>query len=66
MSLMTYQQTGPRAKAIRQAVQTKNMPPWCADPHYGKISRTGTTPGFLNLFSLFAIECDRFSQDNGT
>jgi hypothetical protein len=38
MSLMTYQQARPWAKAIRTAVLQKKMPPWFADPHYGKFS----------------------------
>ena len=36
MSLLTYQQARPWAKAIREAVLMKKMPPWFADPHYGK------------------------------
>jgi hypothetical protein len=35
MSFMTYQETRPWAKAIREAVVTKKMPPWFADPNYG-------------------------------
>src|SRR5262245_46256092 len=35
MSFMTYQTTRPWAKAIRDAVVNKKMPPWFADPHYG-------------------------------
>ncbi len=38
MSLITYQEARPWAKAIRQAVVTKKMPPWFADPHYAKFS----------------------------
>ena len=38
MSLMTYEQARPWAKSIRQAVLTKKMPPWFADPHFGKFS----------------------------
>jgi hypothetical protein len=36
MSFLTYKDTRPWAKAIREAVLTKKMPPWFADPHYGK------------------------------
>ena len=36
MSLLTYQQARPWAKAIKEAVLLKKMPPWFADPHYGK------------------------------
>jgi len=35
MSLLTYENTRPWAKAIKTAVVTKKMPPWFADPHYG-------------------------------
>lgn len=38
MSLLTYGDTRPWAKAIRQAVLTRKMPPWFADPHVGKFS----------------------------
>src|ERR1017187_9090982 len=38
MSLLTYQDTRPWAKAIRQAVLTKKMPPWLADPAHGKFA----------------------------
>ncbi len=38
MALLTYQDARPWAKSIRQAVLTKKMPPWFADPHYGKFS----------------------------
>lgn len=36
MSFLTYQDTRPWAKAIRQAVLTRKMPPWFADPAHGK------------------------------
>jgi hypothetical protein len=38
MSFMTYDQVRPWAKAMKTAVVTKKMPPWSADPHYGKFS----------------------------
>jgi hypothetical protein len=38
MSFMTYDSTRPWAKAIKQAVATKTMPPWFADAHYGHFS----------------------------
>jgi hypothetical protein len=38
MSFLTYDSTRPWAKAIKTAVLTKKMPPWFADPHYGKFS----------------------------
>lgn len=38
MSFMTYDEVRPWAKAMKTAVLTKKMPPWSADPHYGKFS----------------------------
>jgi hypothetical protein len=38
MPLVTYQQTQSWAAAIKQAVQSKQMPPWFADPRYGRFS----------------------------
>lgn len=38
MSFLTYEQTRPWAKAIKAAVLNQKMPPWFADPHYGKFS----------------------------
>jgi hypothetical protein len=35
MSLLTYQDARPWAKAIKAAVETRKMPPWSADPAYG-------------------------------
>jgi hypothetical protein len=36
MSFLTYKDVRPWAKAIKAAVLQKKMPPWQADPHYGK------------------------------
>jgi copper type II ascorbate-dependent monooxygenase-like protein len=49
MSLLTYQDARPWAKSIRQAVLTKKMPPWFADPNYGH---------FVNDRSLSQSEID--------
>ena len=38
MAFSTYEQTRPWAKAIREAVRTRKMPPWFADPCCGKFS----------------------------
>jgi hypothetical protein len=35
MAFLTYSQTRPWAKAIREAVALKKMPPWFAEPGYG-------------------------------
>ena len=37
MSFLTYQQARPWAKAIKEAVLLKKMPPWFADPHYWQV-----------------------------
>jgi len=36
MPLLTYAQARPYAKAIKAAILQKTMPPWPADPHFGK------------------------------
>jgi len=38
MSLLTYEETRPWARAIKAAVTTGKMPPWFADPHYGRFA----------------------------
>ncbi len=38
MSFLSYKEVRPWAKAIREAVITRKMPPWPADPHFGKFS----------------------------
>ncbi len=38
MSLLTYKEARPWAKAMRTAVLTKKMPPWFADPAHGKFA----------------------------
>src|SRR6266550_1358352 len=35
MSLVSYEDARPWAKAIRAKVANREMPPWGADPHYG-------------------------------
>ncbi len=37
-SFYTYESTRPWAKAIKTAVLTRKMPPWFADPRYGKFA----------------------------
>ncbi|MBI3696679.1 MAG: cytochrome c, partial [Acidobacteria bacterium] len=36
MSLLSYQEARPWAKAMKEALLLKRMPPWFADPHSGK------------------------------
>jgi hypothetical protein len=42
MSFLSYDSTRPWAKAIKSAVISKKMPPWFADPHFGKFSNDRT------------------------
>ncbi len=38
MALLSYEQTRPWAKAIKTNVLSGKMPPWPADPHFGKFA----------------------------
>ncbi len=38
MSFLTYRETRPWAKAIRESVLLRKMPPWFADPRFGKFA----------------------------
>src|SRR5690348_14355652 len=38
MPLLTYQDARPYARAIKAKVAEREMPPWPADPRYGKFS----------------------------
>jgi len=42
MSLMSYRDVRPWAKAIKQSVLTRRMPPWFADPQVGKFANDRT------------------------
>ena len=44
MSLMTYQEARPWAKAIRTAVIQRKMPPWFADARYGHFENDRSLP----------------------
>jgi len=43
MSLMTYQTARPYAKAIKNAVLTKQMPPWFADSDHAALRNAAET-----------------------
>src|SRR5262245_46377331 len=46
MSLLSYKETRPWAKAIRNAVVTRKMPPWFAEPQYSHFQqRSDARPG---------------------
>ena len=53
MSLITYEDARPWAKAIKGAVTQKKMPPWFADRNYGH---------FTNDRSLMQRDIDTFAQ----
>ena len=53
MSLVTYKDARPWAKAIKGAVILKKMPPWFADPRYGH---------FINDRSLKQSEIDTLAK----
>jgi len=38
MSFLTYKESRPYAKTMKQAVLAKKMPPWFADSHFGKFA----------------------------
>ena len=42
MPLLTFQQARPWAKSVREAVTLRRMPPWFADPHFGKFANDPT------------------------
>jgi hypothetical protein len=44
MSLLDYKSARPLAKAIRTAVLQRKMPPWFADPRYGKFTNDRRLP----------------------
>ena len=43
-SMLTYRDARPWAKAMKEAVLTKKMPPWFADPAYGHFSNDRRLP----------------------
>jgi Copper type II ascorbate-dependent monooxygenase, C-terminal domain len=58
MSLLTYQEVRPWASSIKEAVVTRKMPPWKADPHIGKWSNDPS-------LSAAEIETIKAWVDNG-
>jgi len=53
MSLLSYEEARPWAKAIKAAVSSRKMPPWFADPKYGH---------FLNDRSLKQSDIDTIAK----
>jgi hypothetical protein len=55
MSLLTYRDARPWAAAMKEAVATGKMPPWKADPRYGKWSNDPRiTPGEIATIRAWA------------
>lgn len=55
MSFMNYRQVRPWAKAIRETVLKKKMPPWFADPAHGKFSNARVlTPTEIQVLAAWA------------
>jgi hypothetical protein len=44
MSLLSYQEARPWARAIKAKVQGREMPPWFADPRYGRFKNDRSLP----------------------
>ncbi len=56
MALGTYNEVRPWAKAIQQAVLKKQMPPWYADPHFGKFANDRSMPeNEIKILSDWAV-----------
>jgi len=56
MSLLTYEQARPWAKAIKSAVVSKKMPPWFADPEYGHFANERRLSGHdIEMISAWAV-----------
>ncbi|HTU36335.1 MAG TPA: hypothetical protein VMF66_21225 [Candidatus Acidoferrum sp.] len=54
-ALMTYEQARAKAAKIAHATQTKEMPPWFADPRYGHFSDDPSlTPQQISMLSEWA------------
>jgi hypothetical protein len=53
MALTSYEEARPWVKSIREQVENRNMPPWDANPKYGK---------FVNDISLSQSEIDMIIQ----
>src|SRR5687767_3917265 len=55
MSFLTYESTRPWAKAIKQAVVSRMMPPWFADPSHGSFRNDPSlTPQEIAILAAWA------------
>lgn len=54
MSLLDYKSARPWAKAVREAVLTRKMPPWFADPRWGSFSNDARlSPGEIETIKAW-------------
>jgi hypothetical protein len=55
MSLLSYQDARPWARAIKTKTQAREMPPWFADPRYGKFKNDRSlTPAEIQTIAAWA------------
>lgn len=55
MSLLTYKEARPWAASIHEKVLDRTMPPWLADPHYGKYANArGLTVSEIQTIAAWA------------
>jgi hypothetical protein len=55
MSFLTYAETRPWAKAIKEAVVNRKMPPWFADPQHGRFKNDPTLqPRDIEIITTWA------------
>jgi hypothetical protein len=55
MSLLTYEQSRPWARALKTATQAKKMPPWFADPAFGHfVNERRLAPGDIETIAAWA------------
>ena len=53
-SVLSYKDVRPWAKAIKEKVVSKEMPPWHADPHFGEFKNNPSlTPAEINTISAW-------------
>jgi hypothetical protein len=66
MSFVTYRETRPWARAIRDAVRSRKMPPWFADPCCGKFANDPTlTPAEIETLAAWADSGAAAGDENG-
>src|SRR5271155_230959 len=56
MSLLTYEQSRPYAKAIKEKVLARKMPPWFADPEFGHFANARTLSPQENSWMAGTLE----------